>query len=62
MSLEDLEQEGMIALIKSIDRHDPAKGIEFSSFAYIHVRSAIARLFRNKFDHNRIPSNYSCQD
>lgn len=45
---EDLVQEGMIGLMEAFDRFDPGRGVRFSSYAKLWVRSAIrAYLIRN---------------
>ena len=38
---EDLKQEGVIGLIKAIDRFDPSRGVEFKAFARSVIRGAI---------------------
>ena len=46
--LEDLIQVGTIGLIKAIDRFDPDKGFEFSTFAMPTIVGEIKRYFRDK--------------
>ena len=46
--LDDLIQVGTIGLIKAIDRFDPAKGFEFSTFAMPTIIGEIKRHFRDK--------------
>lgn len=44
---EDLQQVAMIGLIKSIDRFDPGREIEFSTFATPTIRGEIRRHYRD---------------
>lgn len=44
---EDLQQVAMIGLLKSVDRFQPDRGIEFSSFATPTIRGEIRRFFRD---------------
>jgi len=54
-SLEDLFQVGIIGLIKAIDRFDPGRGVEFSSFAVPTIVGEIKRHFRDKSWAMRVP-------
>ena len=54
-SLEDLNQVGIIGLIKAIDRFDPSRGVEFSSFAVPTIVGEIKRHFRDKSWAMRVP-------
>ena len=54
-SLEDLVQVGIIGLIKAIDRFDPERGVEFSSFAVPTIVGEIKRHFRDKSWAMRVP-------
>lgn len=44
LSFDDLMQEGMVGLIKAVDRFDPERGNCFSTYAIYWVRQAISRL------------------
>src|SRR3954454_22210311 len=53
--LEDLVQVGTIGLIKSIDRFDPERGVEFSTYATPTIIGEIKRYFRDKGWAIRVP-------
>ncbi len=54
-ALDDLVQVGIIGLIKAIDRFDPDRGVEFSSFAVPTIVGEIKRHFRDKSWAMRVP-------
>lgn len=54
-ALDDLTQVGMIGLIKSVDRFDPERGVEFSTYATPTVVGEIKRYFRDKGWAIRVP-------
>ncbi|MFH8727513.1 SigB/SigF/SigG family RNA polymerase sigma factor [Streptomyces termitum] len=45
--MEDIVQVGTIGLIKAIDRFDPARGVDFSTFALPTVIGEMKRFFRD---------------
>jgi len=53
--LEDLTQVAHIGLLKAVDRFDPARGIEFSTYATVTIVGEVKRHFRDKFWTVRIP-------
>ena len=48
MQVEDVVNEGVIAIMKGIDRFDPEKGIKFSTFISRRIRGMIYDLVREK--------------
>ena len=54
-SLEDLIQGGTIGLIKAIDRFDPSRGLEFTTYATPTIMGEIKRHFRDKGWSVRVP-------
>jgi RNA polymerase sigma-B factor len=52
---DDLTQVGTIGLLKAIDRFDPARGVEFSTYATPTVVGEIKRHFRDKGWAIRVP-------
>ncbi|OAI14947.1 MULTISPECIES: sigma-70 family RNA polymerase sigma factor [Methylomonas] len=44
LSFDDLMQEGLVGLIKAVDRFDPDRGICFSTYAIYWIKQAISRL------------------
>jgi len=47
-SIDDLIQVGTLGLIKAIDRFDPARGVEFTTYATPTIIGEIKRHFRDK--------------
>lgn len=55
VELEVLEQVAAIGLLKAIDRYDPSRNIEFSTFATHTITGELKRHFRDKGWTIRIP-------
>ncbi len=52
---EDLEQVVQIALVRGLERYDPTRGVEFSTFAWATVRGEIKRYYRDHSWRLRVP-------
>lgn len=53
--LDDLMQEGMLGLMKAVDRFDPDKGYMFSTYATHWIRQSVARFADNNSGAVRVP-------
>ena len=53
--LDDLIQVGTVGLIKAIDRFDPSRGLEFTTYATPTILGEIKRHFRDKGWSVRVP-------
>lgn len=61
---QDLVQEGVLGLLKSLERYDPDKGVKISSFAYYFIFSAIQSFVAANFGvcrqpHTKISNNFA---
>lgn len=59
-TMEDLVQEGIIGMIKSIDRFDIAKNTSFSTYAYYWINQQMDRAVMNNGHIIRLPA-YVCE-
>jgi len=55
LSFDDLMQEGVIGLIRAVDRFDPSRGIRFSTYAVFWIKQAISRLIVKQEKVVRLP-------
>lgn len=55
LSFDDLLQEGVIGLIKGVDRFDPHRGFQFSTYALPWIKQAISRLIVKQEKIVRLP-------
>ncbi len=53
--IEDLEQVASLGLVKAIDRFDPARGFNFSSYAVPTIAGELRRYFRDHTWSLRVP-------
>lgn len=55
VEMEDLEQEGFLALYPAIDGYDPAQGVKFLSYASYWIEQRMRRYVRNNRSTLRVP-------
>ena len=53
--IDDLTQVAHIGLLKAVDRFDPMRGIEFTTYATVTIVGEVKRHFRDKFWTVRVP-------
>ena len=53
--MEDLEQEGYLALYAAVDGYDPAAGANFLTYAAYHIRQRMQRYLQNNGSCLRLP-------
>jgi RNA polymerase sigma-B factor len=53
--VDDLEQAGTVGLLNAVDRFDPARGIDFLSYAVPTITGEIRRHFRDRTWSMRVP-------
>lgn len=58
--LDDLEQEGYLALYPAIDGYDPAQGVKFLTYAEYHIKQRIRRYLQTNGSSLRLPVH--CQE
>jgi RNA polymerase sigma-B factor len=55
VSYEDLEQLGMIGLVRAVERFDPTMGVSFSSFAVPYIRGQMLHHLRDHGSSIKVP-------
>jgi RNA polymerase sigma factor (sigma-70 family) len=57
LPLEDLVQEGALGLLDAVERFDPARGVEFETFARFRIRRAIRNALTEQARLVRLPKH-----
>jgi RNA polymerase primary sigma factor len=57
LSIEDMMQEGMVGLLRAIDKFDYLRGYRFSTYATHWIRQAISRAIANQARSIRLPAH-----
>src|SRR5660397_85378 len=55
LTVDDLFQEGILGLMKAVDKYKPNKGVRFSTYAVWHIKRSIFRAIGNTERTVRIP-------
>lgn len=59
--LEDLEQEGFLALYDAVVRYEPGKGAQFLTYAEYHIRARLGRYLHQNGGGLRLPDRVGVQ-
>jgi RNA polymerase sigma-B factor len=54
-SLDDLHQAALLGLLHAVDRFDPTKGVQFTTFAWATISGELKRHFRDRTWGLRVP-------